>query len=472
MPTSPYLIGIRSLSRELRKKASSRRKKRNKPRKSVPDDDASLDCGDTLDTYSIYSSDSVNQSILSPRVKERKERVRKEYPNGDIYEGELAADGRLPHGKGTYTFSQDGESYDGQWNHGKFHGKGRYVYSNGDKYHGDWRDGYKHGYGVYVYAHGDVYEGDWQQDYKHGRGRFESTQGDVYEGDFVRDQREGFGRRIYNAEDERRDYEGSWRAGRQHGFGTMTYKSGTVYEGAWNAGRKLRGRQIFRDAGFEGDVYEGDWGECEGCGGELGRHTGEGLAHGQGVYRYAGGDVYVGGFACFRRCGRGVFTIYHGSDPSNDSAAAPERARDSTDELGHRDALTEAAVQELEGDWQSDEFLRGRVTYLCGDVYEGDWADARAARHGHGRMIYMSGDVCEGVWQDNVLLLQEKEPPVVSMRSVAEATVSAVLEACVQSAACRPCVLPQESVLNVRDGRDARLGCDSEDRASLDRDIC
>ncbi len=48
--------------------------------------------------------------------------------------------------------------YKGQYNNGKRHGKGTYIYANGSTYTGDWVDGKKMGQGVFTWFDGDQYE--------------------------------------------------------------------------------------------------------------------------------------------------------------------------------------------------------------------------------------------------------------------------------------------------------------------------
>ncbi len=101
-------------------------------------------------------------------------RVRAEYPNGDVYVGDVDGNG-LKHGKGTYTYAvpavredpNDPESevkqeassysYTGEWANNKRSGVGKIVYPNGDSYHGQWLNGLRHGQGAYVKANGDAY---------------------------------------------------------------------------------------------------------------------------------------------------------------------------------------------------------------------------------------------------------------------------------------------------------------------------
>ena len=56
----------------------------------------------------------------------------------ETYVGER--ENRKYHGKGTLTF-RDGEKYEGEFKDGKKHGQGTYTISSGGKYIGEWKDG-------------------------------------------------------------------------------------------------------------------------------------------------------------------------------------------------------------------------------------------------------------------------------------------------------------------------------------------
>ena len=69
----------------------------------------------------------------------------------------------LKHGHGKYYYL-NGNTYEGDWQNDKKHGKGRYVYYSTDEYYdGDWREGERHGKGEAGYAYGDVYVGDFKK---------------------------------------------------------------------------------------------------------------------------------------------------------------------------------------------------------------------------------------------------------------------------------------------------------------------
>ena len=55
------------------------------------------------------------------------------YPNGSVYEGQFE-DGK-PHGRGRITYA-DGGTYEGDWVRGEITGQGRATYANGSTYEG------------------------------------------------------------------------------------------------------------------------------------------------------------------------------------------------------------------------------------------------------------------------------------------------------------------------------------------------
>ena len=71
------------------------------------------------------------------------------------------------HGYGKYFYA-DGGVYEGEWVNGKMHGRGVYTFPNGNKYDGEWLDDVKDGYGVLQYVNGERYEGYWKEDRTRG----------------------------------------------------------------------------------------------------------------------------------------------------------------------------------------------------------------------------------------------------------------------------------------------------------------
>ena len=60
------------------------------------------------------------------------------FPNGDMFEGDF--ENGKPHGKGKMTFP-NGDLFEGEFENGKPHGKGRMTFSNGNHLEGDFQNG-------------------------------------------------------------------------------------------------------------------------------------------------------------------------------------------------------------------------------------------------------------------------------------------------------------------------------------------
>lgn len=77
----------------------------------------------------------------------------------------------------------------------EFNGTGRKQFPNGDFYEGYFRTGKMEGRGVLVTSRGDVYEGIFKNGFKHGKGKilFRRGEGGYYEGDWSYNKIEGKG---------------------------------------------------------------------------------------------------------------------------------------------------------------------------------------------------------------------------------------------------------------------------------------
>ena len=84
--------------------------------------------------------------------------------------------------------------YDGEWLNGRYHGKGKFSFSNGETYEGDWVNSKRQGRGKSKFASGSTYEGEFYQDLKNGKGKYSWPDGETYEGDYVNDKRQGRGK--------------------------------------------------------------------------------------------------------------------------------------------------------------------------------------------------------------------------------------------------------------------------------------
>jgi len=84
-----------------------------------------------------------------------------EYPNGNLYYGEL--DDGKPHGFGLMLYNNGG-NYEGYWSNGKKQGEGTWLYKNGDVYRGEFKKGRRHGRGEYCW-NGDTvfYKFQWRK---------------------------------------------------------------------------------------------------------------------------------------------------------------------------------------------------------------------------------------------------------------------------------------------------------------------
>jgi hypothetical protein len=129
---------------------------------------------------------------------------RKQYRNGDTYQGDFKNDRR--DGWGKLTFNLDNVSplcnhnwvtFDGQWKRGEPHGYGRLDFSNSAYCTGTWKNGYLTR-GRYIYADGECYWGDiasmyykdlfYVTPYRNGLGTMFKQNGDVqYQGDWASD---------------------------------------------------------------------------------------------------------------------------------------------------------------------------------------------------------------------------------------------------------------------------------------------
>ena len=87
-------------------------------------------------------------------------------------------------GKGTYTFAC-GDTYEGEWLDGMYHGYGKYSSKDSDEYEGQWVKDRMSGHGKFFYRElGDVYEGDWENGFREGFGKYTCADGTIYIGHY------------------------------------------------------------------------------------------------------------------------------------------------------------------------------------------------------------------------------------------------------------------------------------------------
>lgn len=102
---------------------------------------------------------------------------KKEYNNGDIYEGCTDVEGRR-NGKGKYTWA-DGSYYDGDWVNNKKQGLGEYKFNDGSLFSGNWINDKRDGFGKSISSSGNTFEGMYKNNMKNGEGIQTYTVGNI-----------------------------------------------------------------------------------------------------------------------------------------------------------------------------------------------------------------------------------------------------------------------------------------------------
>jgi len=247
---------------------------------------------------------------------------KKEYPNGDKYEGNFVNGVRSGHGKltksngdvyegnfendvisgqGKYTWKTNGSVYDGNFENGIASGQGKYTLENGDIYEGDIVKWAASGQGTYTWANSNeykVYEGNFVNWVKSGNGKLTKANGDVYEGDFEKDNIHGYGTYTWSNGNEYKMYKGIFVKGVRTGQGKLTKSNGDVYDGNFENGVESGyGTYIWANDN-EYKMYKGNFEN--------------GVRSGKGKLTYVNGDVYDGNFENGVASGYGKLTTADG----------------------------------------------------------------------------------------------------------------------------------------------------------------
>ncbi|KFP91070.1 Radial spoke head 1, partial [Apaloderma vittatum] len=175
------------------------------------------------------------------------------------YDGERNAEGeRHGHGKAELP---NGDTYDGQYEHGFRSGKGTYRFRNGAFYIGEYLQNKKHGRGIFFYPDGSKYEGDWVNDQRHGYGEYTYPNGDTYTGEWFNHNRHGQGTYVYK--DTGSKYVGSWVNGNQEGEAELIHLNHR-FKGKFSNGKPIgRGKYVFDIGCEQHGEYIQDKGEGE-----------------------------------------------------------------------------------------------------------------------------------------------------------------------------------------------------------------
>lgn len=175
------------------------------------------------------------------------------YPDGGVYEGTFKKATTMREGVGKMTYS-NGDSYCGQWEDDKRHGRGKMVAHDGivkdglwfhdyfspivvfdvkfkhGLYTGGWKGNAPNGGGICRWFENFVYKGGWSDGKMTGNGVFTWSTGSTYSGTFVANKRSGRG--VLNYSDGHK-YDGDWKDNNKHGHGELTLPNGVVCTGTW-----------------------------------------------------------------------------------------------------------------------------------------------------------------------------------------------------------------------------------------------
>ncbi|MBU6381601.1 MAG: hypothetical protein EBZ03_08195 [Betaproteobacteria bacterium] len=99
--------------------------------------------------------------------------------------------------------------YSGEFQAGKLHGLGTFIFSQGDQYVGEWREDRREGRGTYTHPNGSKYVGNWKAGKPHGLGSARFPNKTTYVGEYVDGKREGEG--VLYAADGTVQVSGAWK---------------------------------------------------------------------------------------------------------------------------------------------------------------------------------------------------------------------------------------------------------------------
>ena len=175
------------------------------------------------------------------------------------YTGTLDDSTGHPQGFGTMIYETPARTYVGQFDQGRWHGRGKLTHGSQDnsaepleEYDGEFQQDERHGHGMFVRTTRDSnnevsvrkYVGDFRHNKLHGHGTL-SCKDYQYKGGFVDGQRDGQGE-LYFANGT--SYDGMFRKDVYDGHGRQTYPDDSFYEGEFsNHVRHGRGRQVMAD---------------------------------------------------------------------------------------------------------------------------------------------------------------------------------------------------------------------------------
>ena len=173
-------------------------------------------------------------------MKKKKEIKKIEYPDNEIYIGEVDSEG-VPHGNGKYIFSNGDELIGESW-HGYQPEKCTWKFSDGSQFVGEYFSQENKGLGKFTYPNGATYEGEIGTNLKReGEGKFVWPNRQVYIGSWVKNKMQGYGKINYARGAQ---YEGNFKNDLRHGHGIYIYEDGSKEEGIWDKNELIEEKKI------------------------------------------------------------------------------------------------------------------------------------------------------------------------------------------------------------------------------------
>ena len=202
----------------------------------------------------VAEGESSDKSKLNkasvPEIQNHQKREVLKYPNGFVYEGEMA--GGQPHGQGKITL-RDGKVFEGEFVNGVLQGQPRTLTTLWYHYEGDVLNGEPHGMGKKTLRNGQVWEGEYCESARVGKGKIIHPDGKVVEGEFRNNGLNGFCVIRYTNGDrkEGKVIDNQWEGVVKHFF-----SDGEIHEDYYVKGDQEGPEKIIR---ADGSVVEGEY---------------------------------------------------------------------------------------------------------------------------------------------------------------------------------------------------------------------
>lgn len=277
------------------------------------------------------------------------------FADGSTYVGELNAKGELE-GNGRLQW-RNGDSYEGNFSAGLFHGQGMLVSSAAGTYRGHFVAGVMEGQGELVYTDGSRYRGQFHNGLFHGTGKLTYPDSSIYTGDFALGRPQGKGQWIFA---DKSTYTGEVANGVITGKGKLV-RAGAEYTGEFLAG-KMHGKGVLIDE--QGNSYAGEFVND--------------VFQGEGTYKGSEGSVSIGQFKDWLLDGQGMQTDKQGNQWQGQFQQGL---------LEGEGSFIEKDGQRYSGQFKFGKYHgTGKLISADGIIYEGEFSYGK--KHGSGRLIY------------------------------------------------------------------------------------